>query len=142
MGNLPAAKKDQEPPVKQNAGDGFGAVKVHESVVSAIVRKTVLGTKGVVRFAGSSLVDNIAEFVGSRAMQDRAITVEMEDGTVSVEVQVVLEYGAYIPEVAEKIQSSLRSQLQGMTGMKVGSVNVAVMDIETPPEANEETAES
>ena len=142
MGNIPAEKHRQDLPADRNIGDGIGSVRVHESVISSIVRKTVLGTKGVLRFAGSSLVDNIAEFVGSKAMQDRAITVEMEDGTVSVEVQVILEYGVHIPEVAEKIQTSLRARLQELTGMKVGSVNVAVMDIETPQEKNEENSES
>ena len=76
------------------------------------------------------LLDNIAEFVGSKAMQDRAITIEMGEGAVSVEVQIILMYGAYIPEVAGKVQEAIRTQVQDTTGMPVEKVNVIIMDIE------------
>lgn len=107
-----------------------GAIRVHESVVSSIVRKAVLETEGVVRLAGNSLVDNIAEFVGSKAMLDRAISVEMGVDTVTVGVQVILQYGVYIPDVASQIQEAIREQVQNMTGLAMGSVNVFIMDIE------------
>ena len=139
MANLPANKKVRNLPAEVPAENG--TVRVHESVVSSIVRKTVLGTKGVVRFAGNSFVDNIAEFVGSKAMQDRAITVEMGDGAVSIEVQLVLQYGVYIPEVANTVQESIRTQLQDLTGLTVDKVNVFVMDIEQVEESGEGTEE-
>lgn len=120
-----------------------GAVRVHESVVSSIVRKTVLGIEGVVRFAGNSFVDNIAEFVGSKAMQDRAISVEMGKGSVSIEIQVILQYGIYIPDVACNIQEAVRTQVQDLTGIPVESVSVFVMDIEmVESEESEEESNS
>ena len=136
MANLPANKKVQNLPVEKKAAEG-GNVRVHESVVSSIVRKAVLGTEGVVRFAGNSFVDNIAEFVGSKAIQDRAITVEMGDGAVSVEVQVVFQYGVYIPEIASAVQENVTQQLQDITGMTVNQVNVVVMDVEIVEEEGE-----
>ena len=137
MANLPANKKVQNLPAeKKNAAEG-GNIRVHESVVSSIVRKAVLGTEGVVRFAGNSFVDNIAEFVGSKAIQDRAITVEMGDGAVSVEVQIVLQYGVYIPEIANSIQENVSQQIQDITGMAVHQVNVVIMDIEPVEENND-----
>lgn len=107
-----------------------GSVKVYESVISSIVRKTVLGIDGVVRFAGNSLVDNIAEFVGSKAMMDRAISVQMGERSVSVAIQLILKYGVYIPEVASKVQVAVKEQVQELTGMTVENVDVIVMDIE------------
>lgn len=107
-----------------------GAIKIHESVISSIVRKAVLKTPGVVRFAGNSFVDNIAEFVGSKTMMDRAISVEMGIGTVAVEVQVILQYGEYIPDVAHKIQEEIRTQVYELTGMMIEKIGVYIMDIE------------
>ena len=118
-----------------------GAVRVHESVVSSIVRKTVLGIEGVVRFAGNSFVDNIAEFVGSKAMQDRAISVEMGEGSVAISVQIVVQYGLYIPDVATKVQEAIQSQVQDLTGISVERVNVLVMDIERGESEDEEDDE-
>lgn len=119
-----------------------GAIKVHESVISSIVRKAVLGTKGVVRFSGNSFVDNIAEFVGSKSMMDRAISVEMGAGSVSVEVQVIMQYGVYIPDVANKVQEKIRTQVQEMTGIPVEKANVVIMDIEKDDAEEEEDANS
>ena len=123
--------------MKEKSG---GSVRVYESVISSIVRKTVLGMEGVVRFAGNSLVDNIAEFVGSKTMMDRAITVDMGDQSVSVSVQLILKYGVYIPEVASRVQLAVKEQIQDLTGMVVENVDVVVMDIEQVERA-EETAE-
>ena len=132
-----ANKKVQDLSVKEKSG---GSVRVYESVISSIVRKTVLGMEGVVRFAGNSLVDNIAEFVGSKTMMDRAITVDMGDQSVSVSVQLILKYGVYIPEVASRVQLAVKEQIQDLTGMVVENVDVVVMDIEQVERA-EETAE-
>ena len=117
-----------------------GSVKVYESVISSIVRKTVLGMDGVVRFAGNSLVDNIAEFVGSKAMMDRAISVQMGERSVSVAIQLILKYGVYIPEVASKVQVAVKEQVQELTGMAVENVDIIVMDIEQVDD-DEEAAE-
>ena len=130
-------KKVQDLSSKDKSG---GYIKVYESVISSIVRKSVLGTEGVVRFAGNSLVDNIAEFVGSKTMQDRAIAVEMGERSVSVIVQLVLVYGVYIPDVASKVQFAVKEQVQELTGMTVEKVDVIVMDIEQV-EKDEEAAE-
>ena len=60
-------------------GSEMGEVKIHENVISSLVRQAALSIDGVSRLAGSTLVDNIAEIVGSRRMQSRAITIEMAD---------------------------------------------------------------
>ncbi|MBE6405518.1 MAG: Asp23/Gls24 family envelope stress response protein [Lentisphaerae bacterium] len=127
--------------LSSNDGKAGGSIRVHESVVSSIVRKSVLNTEGVVRFAGNSFVDNIAEFVGSKAMQDRAISVEMGEGSVAISVQIVVQYGLYIPDVATKVQEAIQSQVQDLTGISVERVNVLVMDIERGESEDEEDDE-
>lgn len=111
-----------------------GVIKVHESVVASIVRKATCQVEGVVRLAGSTLVDNIAEIVGSKKIYDRSITVEMGEGSVQVEVKVILAYGAYIPTVAASIQTSVIDQISKITGMSVDKVNVMVIDLEDLPQ--------
>lgn len=127
--------------LSSNDNKAGGSIRVHESVVSSIVRKSVLNTEGVVRFAGNSFVDNIAEFVGSKAMQDRAISVDMGEGSVAISVQIVVQYGLYIPDVAVKVQEAVQSQVQDLTGITVEKVNVFVMDIERVESNDEEDDE-
>ena len=115
-------------------GECDGVVKVHESVIASIVRKATCAVDGVVRLAGNTLVDNIAEIVGSKKMYDRAIAIEMGDASVQLEVKVILAYGVEIPAVAAKIQESVIDQIAKITGMSVAKVNVVVMDLEDPPQ--------
>ena len=113
-----------------------GIVKVHESVIASIIRKAACSVDGVVRLAGNALVDNIAEFVGSRKVMDRAIAIEMGDNSVAVEVQVVLEYGCNVPETAENIQNTVTREITRITGMQVTRIDIIVMDLETAEEEN------
>lgn len=110
--------------------NSVGVIRVHESVIASIVRKVTLETEGVMRLSGSSLVDNLAEIVGSKKIQDRSITVEMGASSVSVEIGVVIKYGVPIPPTAEAIKNSVSAEISRLTGMKVGKVNIVVMDLE------------
>ena len=107
-----------------------GTVRIHENVIATIVRKMACSVKGVSKISGSSFVDNIAEMVGSKKIQGRAISVEMNDSSVAVEVRVVLEYGVLVPEVAEEIKRAVAAEIVQLTGMSVARVNVVVMDLE------------
>jgi len=85
---------------------------------------------GVIRLAGNTLVDNIAEFVGSRKVMDRAISIEMGDNAVAIEIRVVLAFGCSIPETAGKIQETVIDEISRITGMQVPRIDVIVMDLE------------
>jgi len=119
-----------------------GVVKVHESVVAAIIRKATCSVPGVVRLAGNILMDNIAEFVGSKKIYDRAITITMGDNSVEVEVKVILSYGTFIPDVAGSIQETVIDEIGKITGMNVPRIDVIVVDLEAEKEEeNQETEE-
>ena len=122
----------------QNAGSAAsGVVKVHESVIASIIRKAACSVDGVIRLAGNTLVDNLAELVGSKKVLDRAINIEMGENTVEIEIEVVLQFGCRIPEVAEKIQDAVIAEVGRITGMKVPRIDVIVSDLEDAPEEEE-----
>ncbi len=119
----------------------MGEVKIHENVISALVRKATLSIAGVARLAGSPLVDNIAEIVGYRRMQDRAIGVTLEEDTnrVTIDVKVNLLFDTKVPVVATAIQKAVIEAVEAATGMTVLKVNVIVQELES--EAEPESAE-
>jgi len=122
-------------------GSEIGDVKIHENVISTLVRQAALEQEGVSRLAGSALVDDIANLVGSRRMQARAITVELgEDNRVSIEIKINLLFGYRIPEVAERVQKAVIRTVEEVTGMVVPKVNVLVQEIEAPAETEDEEA--
>lgn len=139
--------KKVEQEVTQNTalieGSEMGDVKIHENVIAALVRQAALEQEGVSRLAGSALVDDIANLVGSRRMQSRAITVELgEENRVSIEIKLNLVFGYRIPEVAERVQKAVISTVEETTGMIVPKVNVLIQEIEEPVvESDEDEAE-
>ena len=115
-----------------------GEVKIHENVISSLARRATLEVEGVSRLAGSLLVDNIAEIVGSRRMQDRAITVQMgEDNRVALEIKLNIKFGYRLPQVASAVQRAVISSIESTTGMTVSKVDVLVQEVEPEEEAAE-----
>ena len=134
-------KADQD--VQQNTalieGSEMGDVKIHENVVASLVRQAALEQEGVSRLAGSSLVDDIANLVGSRRMQARAIAVELgEDGRVGIEIKLNLIFGYRIPDVALRVQKAVIGTVEETTGMTVTRVNVLIQEIEDPVEESDD----
>ena len=122
---------------------GVGEVKIHENVISSLARRAALGVEGVSRLAGSLLVDNIAEIVGSRRMQDRSITVTMDESNrVSLEIKLNILLGYRLPKVASEVQQAVISGIESATGMTVTKVNVLIQEVETPQEEEEEEADA
>lgn len=128
-------------PLREDSGKcpaPAGIVKVHESVVASIVKKAACSVPGVARLAGNSLVNNLADIVGSRKIFDRAISIDMGENSVKIEVRLVLKYGCNIPETASSVQQAISGEIAKITGMTAEYVNVIVADLETEEETAEE----
>ena len=120
--------------IQKPAFDGSEIVQIHERVITTIVRKVASEVEGVSRISGNSLVDNIAELVGSKRIKDRAISVQMGEGTVAVEVSINLLFGYKLPEVARALQDKIEEEIKSLTGLKVSQVDVIIRDIDEPVE--------
>ena len=122
---------------------GIGDVKIHENVISSLARRAALGVEGVSRLAGSLLMDNIAEIVGSRRMQDRAITVNVVDGNrISIEIKLNIKFGYRLPAVASEVQKGVISCVEAATGMSVIRVDVLVQEIDAPQEQSDDSGDA
>lgn len=133
---------EKEPQVMEQ-NTGLGEVKIHENVISNLVRRAALAQEGVSRLAGSTLVDNIAEIVGSRRIQDRSILVTMAgDNRVSLEIKLNVLADYNVPQVAQRVQKAVIEMVESKTGMTVTAVNITVQEIEDAeePETSDDAA--
>ncbi len=129
------SKKRSNLPGAINAeGNELGLIHIHENVIATATRKATCKVDGVVRIAGSALVNNIAELIGNKTIGDRAITVDIEGSTVSIDIKVNIIYGAHVPTVASNIQSSVVDEVEKITGMTVTAVNVVVQELDDSEE--------
>ena len=136
-------KKAEHPNVKKAAAEPYtlmadsdpekavpGDLVVHENAVASIVRRAVEEIPDISRLTGSSFVDNIAEIVRSRKIQDRAIAIRFSKGSVSIEISIYVYAGVVIPKVAAAMQKAVMDSVTSMTGLRVTAVDVNVRGID------------
>jgi uncharacterized alkaline shock family protein YloU len=68
--------------------------------------------------------------VGDNTTQ--GVSVEVGDKEAAVDLTVVVEYGESIPRVAQEIRQNVVRRIEGITGLSVTEVNVAVNDLHLP----------
>lgn len=109
-----------------------GDIRITSAAVAAVVRRAACSVDGVTRIAGNSLVDNIAEFVGSKKVMDRAIQLSFDGSSVEVVVAVNIRYGVALPDIAANVQKSIVQQIQDLTGLQASRVDVIIREMEFP----------
>lgn len=63
------------------------------------------------------------------------VTVEVTpESAVRVNISVLIEYGAYAPQVFEDVKRAVVKQVTGMTGLEVAGVNLRIEDVLTEEE--------
>lgn len=120
---------------RADEGSDLGAIMVHHGVIAVIARIAALKVPGVVAMSGSFVdgIANIANMIG-RNSGERGVSVKLQDQKVNVELNVVIEYGARIPDVAWAVQNEVRRTIEEMTGKQVGAIDVVVQDVRLPLE--------
>ena len=59
-----------------------------------------------------------------------------------IDVNIIVEYGSRIPDVAFEIQNRVKKAVESMTGLKVEEVNVHVQGVSTESSKTEEVQEA
>ena len=114
-------------------GTAVGSIRILDGAISTIVKRTVLGIEGVARLSGSSLIDEFADLVRSKRMQDRSIQIEHKDQDIVISVAVNPYFGYKFPALIKEIQEKVSAAVLEMTGIAVSSVNVDIRGIEERP---------
>ena len=123
-------------------GAAVGTIRILDGAISTIVKRTVLGIEGVARLSGSSLIDDFADLVRSKRIQDRSIQIEHKDQGVAVTVAINPYYGYKFPALIAEIQRKVSEAVLSMTGVNVASVNVNIKGIEERPSEEKSSQEA
>lgn len=104
-----------------------GSFHISDDVIAGIVRPAVLEVEGVQDLA-SAAGSGIAEYIGI-SMNSKGIRIRFDEDSITVDVIVIVKYGYNIVEVARKVQTSVCSEVESMTGFDKINVNVNVAGI-------------
>ena len=114
------------------------SIKIADDVVAVIAGVAVSEVPGVYSMAGS-FAGGITEVLSGKKNMSKGIKVEVGDKEAKVDVNIIVEYGARIPDVAFEIQNRVKKAVETMTGLKVIEVNVHVQGVNTETEGVVET---
>ena len=73
----------------------------------------------------------ITEVLSGKKSLSKGIKVDAGDKEVKIDVNIIVEYGSRIPDVAFEIQNRVKKSVESMTGLKVSEVNVHVQGVKT-----------
>ena len=106
-----------------------GDIKIHNEVITVIVRKAALEVEGVEKIS-SGFKKGILSFLGRRKFS-RGVTIdEAKDGELKVSVAMVVSLGVNIPDIVTRVQASIKSMLDQMIGVIPEKINVEVERVE------------
>lgn len=117
-------------------GNAHGSIKISDEVVKIIAGLAATEVPGVSGMSGG-LAGGIAEKLGRKNLS-KGIKAEVEEKETSIDVYVIVDYGAYIQEVASQIQTRVKNAVESMTGLKVIDINVNIQGVSFGPENKEE----
>ncbi|MBQ3145457.1 MAG: Asp23/Gls24 family envelope stress response protein [Clostridia bacterium] len=113
-------------------------IQIADEVISIIAGKAVSEVSGVAGMAGG-FAGGISEVLSGKKNLSKGIKVDIVEKQVKVDVNIIVEYGVRIPDVAFEIQNRVKKAVEAMTGLKVLNVNVHVQGISTAEEKQEQT---
>ena len=86
--------------------------------------------QGVAGMSGG-FAGGISEVLSGKKNLAKGIKVDKTEEKIKIDVNIIVEYGTRIPDVAFEIQNRVKKAVENMTGMKVEEVNVHVQGVNT-----------
>lgn len=117
-------KEDLE---KEELDDTNNTLKISNEAVATYAGIAVSEVPGVFGMAGG-IAGGISEVISGKKYS-KGIKVECTEKTTKIDVNIIVEYGARVPDVAFEIQTKVKKAVETMTGLKVSEVNVNVQGV-------------
>ena len=110
--------------------DSENGIEISNDVIAVIAGVAVSEVQGVASMSGG-FAGGISEVLSGKKNLAKGIKVEKIENTAKIDVNIIVEYGSRIPDVAFEIQNRVKKAVEGMTGYKVEEVNVHVQGVNT-----------
>ncbi len=134
MENENVENVNEEVLIEAKDNDG---IKISDDVVAVIAGVAVSEVPGVSGMAGG-FAGGISEVLSGKKNMSKGIKVEVGEKETKIDVNIIVEYGTRIPDVAFEIQNRVKKAVETMTGLTVLEVNVHVQGVSTEKATGEE----
>lgn len=110
--------------------DTENGIEISNDVIAVIAGVAVSEVPGVSSMSGG-FAGGITEVLSGKKNMAKGIKVEKTESTAKIDVNIIVEYGSRIPDIAFEIQNRVKKSVEGMTGFTVEEVNVHVQGVNT-----------
>lgn len=105
-----------------------GTIRISNTVIAKLAGYVATQCYGVVGMCTRSGKDGISGLLKKENM-DKGIKVKTENNVLEIALYIVVEYGLNIGTIGETIRSSVKYNIEKMTGMEVSDVRVNVESV-------------
>ena len=130
-------KEEEILEITENQDGSNDGIKIANDVVAVIAGVAVSEVPGVASMSGG-FAGGITEVLSGKKNLSKGIKVEADEKEVRIDVNIIVEYGTRIPDVAFEIQNRVKKSVENMTGLKVAEVNVHVQGVKTEKEDDDD----
>ena len=120
--------KEERKLIRLPMQSSFGKVGIREDVLAVMAGIAAVEVDGVASINRNATRQLIAK-LGMKSLAGGVKVIEQE-GSLTVNLNLNLEYGAAAGEVSKNVQDKVKSNLENMTGLTVETVNVAIAGVE------------
>ena len=103
-----------------------GEITISDAVFTTITGAAATNCFGVKGMAQRSMTDGLVHLLRPEAMSKGVKVTYNDDGTVSIELHIIVENGVNLVAVCRSIMSEVRYVVSKTTGVEVRSVDVFV----------------
>lgn len=116
----------------------INGIKISEEVVAQIAGKAASEVSGVAGMSGG-IVGGLSEMLGGKKNFSKGVKVQVGEKETTIDLFIIVEYGARIPDIAWEIQNKVKTVVESMTGLKVVDINIHVQGLNIAKEEKKET---
>ena len=111
-----------------------GATTIADGVVTKVASIAAREVPGVHALGGGAAraLGAMTQRVGLGDERTQGVSVEVGEREAAVDLTIIVEYGESIPQVAQRIRDNVIRRVEGICGLTVAEVNVAVNDLYFP----------
>ena len=103
-----------------------GQIVVNSGVINSIVGMAASNCFGVKGMAVRSMTDGLVHLLRKEAMNKGVLVTYHDDGTISIDLHIIVDHGVNLKAVGDSIISEVRYVVEKSTDTKVRQVNVYV----------------
>ncbi|MBF7095849.1 Asp23/Gls24 family envelope stress response protein [Alkalibacter mobilis] len=106
----------------------FGYINISENLIANIAGLSATECYGVVGMASKKSTDGIVQLLKGENLS-KGVKVSEENGKISIDLYVIIEFGVKISVVAENIIEKVKYNVENQTGLKIEKINVIVESV-------------